>query len=259
MESRVNKYFDGEAVEATLSRTKRNQELYSKINLDDIDIVEIKENSSVLTTDAHDININQVKDMLDKKYRDDYDKKTLKIDNDVEYVDVEYEKTREYDINQILNEAKGNNTTSNYNEERLKTLRDTQYNILKNLDMQKKDVLEPADSMGLMELINTITEKELTHTEVDPLDILSDLKGNDDTKIINTDSIHSDIVENSKSSDTQEFTDSVEFKNNDFDDFKDVSGGNNNVVMFIILGMLFVAFTFGIVILLNYLLNWGLF
>lgn len=259
MESRVNKYSDGLNSDSSLSRTKRNQDLYSKINLEDIENVEIRENSSVLTTDARDININQVKDMLDKKYRDDYEKKTLKVESDTEYNDIEYEKTREYDINQILNEAKGNNVSTNYSEERLKTLRDTQYNILKNLDMQKKDVLEPSDSMGLMELINTITEKELTHTEVDPLDILSDLKGNDDTKIINTDSIHSELVEKSVSNDTEEFTDSIEFKNNDFDDFKDVSGGNNNVVTFIILGMLFIAFAFGIVILLNYLLNWGLF
>lgn len=266
MESRVNKYNENDYSVSDegefKSRSSKNQELYQNIGSEEIDNIAIKANSSVLTNDVHNINIAQVRDMLDKKYRDEYDRKTINIPDNSDIADVEYEKTREYDINQILNSAKNENQKNDYNEERLKKLRDTQFDILKNLDMQKADVTPEASdpqSMGLMELINTITEKELTTTEVDPLDILSDLKGDESTKIINTDSITTELAKDSTAS-TSEMTDSMEFNNNDFDDFNDITKSKSNrIIVIIIITLLGIGFAAGLFVLLNYVLGWGLF
>ena len=266
MESRVNKYIDSNddnVGEQIKSRSSKNQELYQNIGSEDIENITIKANTSVLTNDVHNINISQVRDMLDKKYRDEYDRKTISVPEESNYQEIEYEKTREYDINQILNSAKNGSAKNDYNEERLKKLRDTQFDILKNLDIKEKDTVpEPNDpqSMGLMELINTITEKELTTTEVDPLDILSDLKGDEDTKIINTEVVieKSNEVQTEKAE--ENLTDSIEFINDDFDDFNDLTKTKSNrIVLVLIISLLSIGFIIGLVVLLNYVLGWGLF
>ncbi|MBO4245631.1 MAG: hypothetical protein J5892_02675 [Bacilli bacterium] len=270
MESRAEKFKDTVLEEQPVeikSRSSRNQELYHNISNEELDSVTIKANSSVLTDDVHNINIAQVRDMLDKKYRDDYDRKTINIPEQSSYEEIEFEKTREYDINQILNSAKSENAKNDYNEERLKKLRDTQFDILKNLDLKEKDTVGAPDdpkSMGLMELINTITENELTNTTVDPLDILSDLKGDENTKMINTtkltQAVEVSVTNNKEEKDVNTLTDSIEFNNSDFDDFDDINKTKSNkivlVILFTLLGIGFVA---GLVVLLNYILGWGLF
>lgn len=266
MESRVDKYKDTMLDnEVPKSRASKNQGLYHSISNEELDGITIKTNASILTSDVQNINISQVRDMLDKKYRDDYDRKTLNIPEKSSIEDIEYEKTREYDINQILDQARNNNKNDNYNEERLKKLRDTQFDILNNLSLKKDDITAPADeasSMGLMELINTITEKELATTEIDPLDIFSDLKGNDDTKIINTEKITEElnVPEIDTTENLERFTDSIEFNKNDFADFNDIAGTKSNKILTIILlGLLAIGFIAGLVVLLNYVLGWGLF
>ena len=269
MESRIDKYKNNEnnIIEESgefKSRSSKNQKIYETINNQELENVTIKANSSVLTDDAHNINIAQVRDMLDKKYRDEYDRKTISIPAESSYDDIEYEKTREYDINQILNNARNENTKNDYQEERLKKLRDTQFDILKNLDISKKDTMPSSDevqSMGLMELINTITENELSNTEIDPLDILSDLKGDENTKVITPSEEIKTADDNVTTKNTlNTLTDSIEFNNNDFDDFNDIGKTKSNrVVAVIILVLLAIGFIAGLFVLLNYLLGWGLF
>ena len=270
MESRVDKYKDSEmenenVVPELKTRSSKNQKIYDNLNNEELENIKIKANSSVLTDDVHNINIAQVRDMLDKKYRDEYDRKTISIPEESNYQDVEYEKTKEYDINQILNNARNDNAKSDYQEERLKKLRDTQFDILKNLDMKKKDIVPSSDdtqSMGLMELINTITENELTNTEIDPLDILSDLKGDDDTKVINSESEITvvAVTDEPTTEPVTTLTDSIEFNKNDFDDFNDIGKGKSNkLAVIIVLVLLGIGFVIGLVVLLNYLLGWGLF
>ena len=272
MESRAEKFKDTVLEEQPVeikSRSSRNQELYHNISNEELDSVTIKANSSVLTDDVHNINIAQVRDMLDKKYRDDYDRKTINIPEQSNVNEIEFEKTREYDINQILNSAKNENVKNDYNEERLKKLRDTQFDILKNLDLKQKDTVGAPDdpkSMGLMELINTITENELTNTMVDPLDILSDLKGDENTKLINTSKITTEVEVSVTNNDNNEeknidtLTDSIEFNNNDFDDFDDITKTKSNkIVLIILFTLLGIGFVAGLVVLLNYILGWGLF
>jgi len=274
MESRVNRYNENEnelnnqEIEIK-SRSSKNQKIYDTIGNQELENVSIKANSSVLTEDAPNINIAQVRDMLDKKYRDEYDRKTINVPSESSYGDIEYEKTREYDINQILNNARNENAKNDYQEERLKKLRDTQFDILKNLDIKKKDTMPSSDevqSMGLMELINTITENELSNTEIDPLDILSDLKGDESTKVINTQNEINDIsqsdvkTDNDNSEKLSTLTDSIEFNSNDFDDFNDIGKTKSHrIVAIIILVLLGIGFLAGLLVLLNYILGWGLF
>lgn len=261
MESRIerNKDIDNNDV---LSRTEKNKQLYNNINNEELNDFTINANASILTDNAYNINIAQVRDMLDKKYRDNEIKNVItvpEIENDTEN---EYEKTREYDINEILNKARSKSVNPDYNEERLKKLRNTQFDILKNLDVKKEEEIVEPESMGLMELINTITEKELTHTEVDPLDILSDLKGNDETKIINTININEvSAPQIDTTVNTPKLSDSIEFNKNDFDEFDDLKNesGSRKIIINTLLIFLLIGFLGGLFVLLNYLLNWGLF
>ena len=268
MESRIDKYKSAENDITSesgefKSRPSKNQKIYETINSQELENVTIKANSSILTDDAHNINIAQVRDMLDKKYRDEYDRKTINIPNESSYDDIEYEQTREYDINQILNNARNDNTKNDYQEERLKKLRDTQFDILKNLDISKKDTMPSSDevqSMGLMELINTITENELSNTEIDPLDILSDLKGDENTKVITSNEEIKTPDDDTTKNTLNTLTDSIEFNSNDFDDFNDIGKTKSNrIIAVIILVLLAIGFIAGLFVLLNYLLGWGLF
>jgi len=85
-----------------------------------------------------------------------------------------------------------------YEEDRLKKVNEDAESILKDIDtdeiVESKVINEKkTDETELMELINTITAKELIREEsnmetlvgeMDPLDLLSDLRGDDDTRVM---------------------------------------------------------------------------
>jgi len=107
--------------------------------------------------------------MLDQKYRDESQRrKAIEIPDYPEPVVEEYlVDTKEYDINAILEKAKkGKNV--DYNKERLKKIREAQYEILNNLDLELKKVEEGRRAVAIREdeeenlasLVNTITQLE---------------------------------------------------------------------------------------------------
>ena len=93
----------------------------------------------------------------------------------------------------ILLEKAKDEKVETYEENRAKKLRNTQYDILNNLNLDASDEevkeekkIDPEEN--LMNLINTITineakKQESKNDDVDPLDILTDLKGEDDTQV----------------------------------------------------------------------------
>ena len=134
-----------------------------------------------------------------------------------------------------------------------------------------------------MDLINTITAKELEvkstkkADELDPLDILTDLKGSDDTVVVDgiheesesvnetspimsleeADKIKPTIMENK----TQDLTNTLQFTQSDFDDFNDLKKEvkSSRALIYIIIVIVSLILIAGIVIFLNNFLNLSLF
>lgn len=210
-QSRMNKYYvQDEEVSNIPSRTKKNQELYKKVSDLDLEEFDLNSNISVIGDNTDNINLDEIKNILSKKYHENPRNKSFGASEDVELPKIRLDETREYDINSILEKAKEQKEID-YEEDRLKKLRNTQYDILKGLDnvdedeedeekveVEAKKELIPENSEAkkekeLLDLIDTITAKELIKNEenlsvtgeMDPLDILSDLRGEDEsTKVM---------------------------------------------------------------------------
>jgi hypothetical protein len=271
MESRVEKYNDEETV--TPSRTKKNASLYEDIGSNEITSFDINSNATVLETNKQTIDVEKLRDMLDLKYRQEPTNKSMGKYEEESPAKIDLDETREYDINTILDKAK-ENKENDYEVERLKKLRNTQVDILNNLNINKDDSEEPKavpneESQKLMDLINTINVTEATQKikQVNPLDLLTDLKGNDDETIVQgaqkketniTDSVNSD---NNKTVDKSFYTTSNMFTQSDFDDFNDLKEEvtSTKVIIKVLIIVVIIAFICGVVFILNRILGWGLF
>lgn len=210
-QSRMNKYYvQDEEVSNIPSRTTKNQELYKKVSNLDLEEFDLNSNISVIGENTDNIDLDEIKNILSKKYHENPRNKSFGASDDVELPKIRLDETREYDINSILEKAKEQKEID-YEEDRLKKLRNTQYDILKELeptDEKAKEVEENETEQNskptvgnsetkkekeLLDLIDTITAKELIKNEenldvtgeMDPLDILSDLRGEDEsTKVM---------------------------------------------------------------------------
>jgi len=182
MNSRMTKYYD--ETKKINSRYSKNEELYKEISKSELSNYDVKSNAAVIGENKKEIDIEKIKKILDTKYNVTPKRKSIRLE-ETEESEIEKEITKEYDINVILARAK-EQKEDNYEEERLKKLRDTQFDILKNLDLSKKDDEElEAKEDNLKQLINTIAFNE-SHSNNDstPLDILSDLKGSENTEVL---------------------------------------------------------------------------
>lgn len=189
MQSRMDKYNTTET--PYKSRSEKNKNLYNDVKNSTLTNFDVNSNESVIETNAKSIDVNKLSQILDQRYND-YAPKRRSIEvpaYEEPIVEQPLVETKEYDINAILEKAKqGKNV--DYNKERLKKVRDAQYEILNNLDLEiqkidesKKTKDRKAEEENLMNLINTITQIEIKNkqeykdkdTEAS-LDLLSDLK-----------------------------------------------------------------------------------
>ena len=200
MQSRMDRYNTIESTDTEVrSRTKRNQGLYEKIKTSDIKRYDVNNNMSVIDDNIKSVDINKIHNFLDEKYGDNTAKRRSidlpEIDETVEHEPIM--DTKEYDINAIIEKAKqGKNI--DYSKERLKKVREAQYEILNNLDSELENLssLDKAKEKrkqqeeNLKELINTITEIELQNKMKDTssdFDLLSDLMDDEPTKEVEDD------------------------------------------------------------------------
>lgn len=205
MKSRMDKYDTIESREQSYnnqtitSRQQKNQKLYREVSKTSLDDFDVDSNMSILGDNSKNIDIDDVKDMLNKKYHLEEKKKIVKSEELEEMPKINLDETRDYDLTAVLEKVKANKEVD-YEEERLKKVNSTQYDILKNLDIFKRDEEKEEEKAEvdekkkdtekeLVNLINTINAKEQFAKELkemeksvalDPLDILSDLKGDDD-------------------------------------------------------------------------------
>ena len=323
MQSRMDKYYETSNVNnndnsiqdrnVVGSRTKRNQQLYREVSSLEIEDFDVNSNVSVIGESSSTIDIDKIRDMLDKKYREEPKNKSIGTSNAQEMAGVNLDETREYDLKSIMERAKSDKEV-NYEEDRLKKLGNTSYDILKSLDIynnKDEEVVEEtvnyepegyahedtiaevfetkvsSKDQELQDLINTITAKEMLQfdedtKDLDPLDILSDLRGDDDkTRVMGALSFGDTTqVSMEPTSDTQENT--IEMANEshtdlvgdkteevevvkqvnvdkqDFDDFKDLKD-DGNVLVKVLVFLIIVLLILGCVIFANKFLELGLF
>lgn len=184
------------------SRTQKNQDLYEDVKTSSLKDFNVNSNFSVIDADADSIDISKLGKILDEKYNE-YTPKRRSIEvpayEEEPIVSQPLVDTKEYDINAILQKAKqGKNV--DYNKERLKKVREAQYEILNNLDLElkkvedaKKNSERKAEEDNLMNLINTITQLEIKNKEE------SKKKDNDSSL-----SLFSDLIEESNTENQEE-------------------------------------------------------
>jgi len=253
MSSRMSKYYEEPEVEnVSNSRFHRNEELYREINKNELSGYSVKSNATILGENDNEIDVEKIKRILDTKYNETPQRKSIRLEEITE-TEEEKEITKEYDINVILEKAK-EEKKDNYEEERLKKLRDTQFDILKNLNLEKyhEDEEEPEED-NLETLINTIAYNE-TKSKNTALDILSDLKGSDNTEVL--DGLKEDIEEKEEEknniTDTKMinsfYTSSNALKSKDFEDIEDFAKDvdSNNVFIKIIIAIIVLVFLVGV-------------
>ena len=293
MKTRINKYYDDTPSFAP-RRTAKNNELYEEIKKSEIENFDIGSNAKVIGNNEAQIDINKLKDILEKNYQEVPKRRSLKLDIPEEE-EIEMEKTKEYDINAILEKAREEKEVD-YQRERLKKVRDTQYDILKNLEVDqeepkskaadertKDELLDLIQTINLNETqrktINALAEEEETEinddteTELDPLDILNDLRGDENTVVAGAKEFENELKEAQEKKEKEEiaealdedvddsfYTSSMSFNKNDFADFSDLEESKaSRILIKILIVIVFLAIIAGIVIFLNDFLNLGWF
>lgn len=187
MNTRENKYSNN----VGMSRVAKNNDLYKQINDSELDNFNVRSNATVIGNQEREIDVEQIKKILDKRYNSAPKRRSIRIEERPYENSISDEPTKEYDLTKVLEKAKDEKVET-YEENRAKKLRNTQYNILSNLniDGEEKEEVKATPEENLMNLINTITineakklEEKNNKSDIDPLDILSDLKGDDDTQV----------------------------------------------------------------------------
>lgn len=220
MESRINKYN-----EENMSRVAKHTELYEKINENILDNFDVNSNATIIGEQKREIDVEQIKKILDKRYNEGPKRRSIRIEEKKEESIIKEEDTKEYDLTKVLKKARDENNET-YEDARNKKLRNTQYDILNNLNVKKEEEKEEETKLNpeenLMNLINTIAMNEAK--SVDPLDILTDLKGDDDTQVYESiETVTKTITEvKEKEKDLDDsFYENSNFKEKDFEDNED--------------------------------------
>ncbi len=191
MATRMQKYYKNARVNTdSNSRSARNKELYGEIYTNG----KYSNIEGIATIDnANEVDLTKVKEMLNNRENYQKERQYRRITGEYKnpervrptitrsFTDME---EQNYDIRDILKEAKEHKEPDN--KERV--LKNTQYNILKNIDLKeelrKEDYYEENEE-DLKEMIETITNTSMLNKLGDAElaeDLLSDLH-DDDTKI----------------------------------------------------------------------------
>ena len=227
MQSRMDRYQEKE--DKKFERSKKNTKLYEDV-YDDIYRDTTYQNMKVIDT-VREINIDKIKNIIDDKY-DTRQYRTLR-NYDIDDTDslknplISRNEKRSYDINEIINDAKNKRTFIEEAREKQK------YIDFKNAidNTYEKKYSEEDEEKNLENLINTINISD-NKEDTSSFDLLSDLKGSENTIVTNPIETSFDSLKNvsviNETNDLQKtlvkadktfYTDSNMFTKNDFEDF----------------------------------------
>ena len=245
MPSRMEKYY---SPSENKSRTNKNKELYRTI-YDETEYSNV-ENISVIEKNEK-IDIDKIRDLINGA--NNINKPKLVQEKSVLPVVEEKEEEKSYDIRDVLDKAKS--------ERQGKTTRfaNTQYNILKGISLDGKEVSNSLSEDELKNMIEAISNNSKNGYTTDLLDDLKSIHDPNLAKEVEEKSKNTidsdDDVQNTKlieaNLDKSFFTSSLEFSSNDFDDFKEMKETikKNNILTKILLFILLVIVITGVLFL----------
>lgn len=267
MESRMDRY--NQTDNSVPKRSDKNVQLYHTI----YDTPEYSNIEGIATIDkSNEIDILKVKKMLQNResYQQGRDYRNLiqpkeEVSATTTFLE-EDEEEKNYDIRDILNKAKSSKSDSS----KYHNLENTSYKVLKNLNIERpnRPVKEERDLKGL---IDTITSTSILNKMDDrhlSLDLLGDLRSENNTVIENKDAIKQ-LLEQAKQEEMRRkkmdepsemdksfYTSSLGFGEEDFEQLADINHNlrRNNILMKILLITLgIVVLIAGIIVIFNFL------
>lgn len=264
MASRMERYY--KQGNTRLKRSERNQELYRDI----YDSASYSNIEGIATIEkSNEIDITKVKKML--KNREEYKRqkevsRLIKKEPEVKVKTVQtlsLDNDKNYDIRDILDKAKVNKKS----DDKYHSIDNTSYDILKKLKEKKELFKDEPDEDELRELIDTITGNtainQLNDKELS-LDLLDDLKSNNDDTVIKDNSAIKNILEEAKKEEMRKkedtttseldksfFTSSLNFGKDDFEKIASLTSNlkKNNVLLKLLVLVVLIAVTAGIIFL----------
>lgn len=245
MESRMEKYYENDS-KVLPARTKKNERLYKSLSseISEFDSLPVPDNSNVIDANG----LKQIISSRDEYRRSKQNDRTFALNRPLVEDEIKKDKKKDdkiYDINVLLENAKNeiNRSASVTNERKidvnfLNSLEDA--NILNNND----DAMEIATPQ--------IEKKEHSNTDSLPLDILADLKGNDNT-IVTDPIVKDEVTMIKKIKDGETFySGSFNFSKKDFDEdddpFFEEESHNGIKIFFLVFGLLVLAVAISFII-----------
>lgn len=152
----------------SMSRVNRNKNSYNDSNLNDLSRIRTNNNVSVLIDDApKEININKIKSYINSMNEAEENSERVSLElPKYEEEEIKRQETKDYDIHSILEHAK-DNRQSDYETERHRKFDNTEYDILKNLNLDEKNNVEEN---------NTIIEDDLNTQEKTIVDLIKNIQ-----------------------------------------------------------------------------------
>lgn len=184
----MGKYDDSSS--HAMSRTKRNSDIYSSIELGDLSRIKTNNNVSVISEAPKQIDIEKIKKYIYMKNNEETETKrraTLDLP-EKEEIRIEREEPKEYDINTVLEKAK-ESQESNYESIRYKKINNTEYDILNKIKIEDKndysDVTEPIDELNTEEktIVNLINDISKTQS-IKKDELFSDLMSDNENTVV---------------------------------------------------------------------------
>lgn len=228
------------------SRTELNKDLYNSYENQSYDKFDVNSNQEVLKSDVKKIDVDQIREILDKKYRENIPKrKSIELE-EPEIEEDNKETTKEYDLNSILDKAKSE-VSYDYDRSKLNRSVDAR-SLVDEVKSKYTEKEETAEEKELKDLIHTIAQIEIQNSKKD-----ADLLGLSETNSYEKD----ELVQE----DNDFYTGNLKISNKDFEDFKDIENDikSNNVLVKVLI-YVFIIIVLGIgVVVANNFFNLGLF
>lgn len=176
-----------------MSRTSRNQHIYTSNDLNELSRIKTNTNVSVISDATKTIDLDKIRKYLDAKNEateEKYQRISLELPKEEEVVIVKREE-KDYDIKSVLERAKENREVD-YEIDRHRKINNTQIDILKSIKIREQkqpvdeDILEPIDELNTEEktLVDLIQNIQGNKTE-SKKELFADLMGDpDDTMVL---------------------------------------------------------------------------
>lgn len=181
-----------------LSRTSRNQHIYSSSDLTELSRIKTNTNVSIISDAPKSIDLDKIRSYLEKNdEREEHKRVSLELPKEEEIVIVRKEE-KDYDIKSVLDRARSTREI-NYEEDRHRKLNNTQIDILKSIRIKEKNMLKrneeltsPIDELNteektLVDLIQNIQKGKTKIIESDKNggnDLFAELMGDMDDTIV---------------------------------------------------------------------------